>query len=150
MDWFYKQVIYMPLICTATHGYMLLQANCSRSLLIFGVPSIWALLECSQPGLSATKVLLPSQQVQPLCLMNSCNGTLQMSMSMMSISRIQCCLEPQHCILTLQYQFIAVAFYPSQLLHSVLVQHLFNTSLLHNWLNTSMNVLSSLPFDSVS
>jgi hypothetical protein len=35
-------------------------------------------------------------------------------------------------------------------LHSVLVQHLFNTSLLHNWLNTSMNVLSSLPFDSVS
>ena len=44
MDWFYKQVIYMPLICTASHGYMLLQANCSRSLLIFGVPSIWALL----------------------------------------------------------------------------------------------------------
>ena len=78
------------------------------------------------------------------------------------VSRTECHLEHHHCILTLQYPFIAVAFYPLQLLHSnpalslmhhhccialvhsPLVQHLFSPLLLHNWLNTSMHALSSL------
>lgn len=41
MDWFHQQVIHTQ---HASHGHMLLQANCPRSLLISGVPPIWALL----------------------------------------------------------------------------------------------------------